>query len=33
VTGRDGQIYFGTTSGLARIAETFFDSAEFKSAE
>ncbi|MFL6332866.1 MAG: hypothetical protein ACJ754_05910 [Pyrinomonadaceae bacterium] len=33
VTGRDGQIYFGTTSGLARIAETFFDSAQFKSAE
>lgn len=33
VTGRDGQVYFGTTSGLARVAESFFDSAEAKSAE
>jgi ligand-binding sensor domain-containing protein len=33
VAGRDGQVFFGTTAGLARFDASFFDSAEFNSAE
>jgi ligand-binding sensor domain-containing protein len=33
VAGREGQVYFGTTSGLARFDASFFNSAEFKSAD
>jgi ligand-binding sensor domain-containing protein len=33
VAGREGQVYFGTTGGLARFDASFFNSAEFNSAD
>ncbi len=33
VAGREGEVYFGTTAGLARFDASFFDSAEFNSAD
>lgn len=33
VAGREGEVYFGTTGGLARFDASFFNSAEFNSAD
>jgi ligand-binding sensor domain-containing protein len=33
IAGRDGQVFFGTTAGLARFDASFFDSAEFNSGD